>query len=168
MAGSRSWSPLSVLDRNWIGTLRPAAGEPSCKPKRVRPMSLKLCFHPLSSFCQKALTALYENDTPFEPVIVDLSNEESAAAFKKIWPIGHADALGRHAQECHEISGPADGAPLLRPRGQGGATLSQAHAEVGRLSQKSGSTLSISPCPVRPGAERRRRLPTGHRKETER
>ena len=30
-------------------------------------MSLKLYFHPLSSFCWKALIALYENDTPFTP-----------------------------------------------------------------------------------------------------
>ena len=36
-------------------------------------MVLKLYFHPLSSFCQKALTALYENDTPFVPHIVDLA-----------------------------------------------------------------------------------------------
>jgi glutathione S-transferase len=31
-------------------------------------MSLTLHFHPLSSFCQKALIALYENDIPFEPI----------------------------------------------------------------------------------------------------
>ena len=30
-------------------------------------MSLKLYFHPLSSFCWKVLIALYENDTPFTP-----------------------------------------------------------------------------------------------------
>ena len=29
-------------------------------------MSLTLHFHPLSSFCHKALIALYENDTPFQ------------------------------------------------------------------------------------------------------
>jgi glutathione S-transferase len=29
-------------------------------------MPLKLYFHPLSSFCQKVLIALYENGTPFE------------------------------------------------------------------------------------------------------
>jgi glutathione S-transferase len=51
-------------------------------------MSLKLYFHPLSSFCQKALVAFYENDTPFEPHIVDLGNEGQSADFKKIWPIG--------------------------------------------------------------------------------
>ena len=37
-------------------------------------MSLKLYFHPLASFCQKVLIALYENDTPFEPHIVDLAD----------------------------------------------------------------------------------------------
>ena len=36
-------------------------------------MSLKLYFHPLASFCWKALIALYENDTPFERHIVDLA-----------------------------------------------------------------------------------------------
>ena len=49
-------------------------------------MSLKLYFHPLSSFCQKVLIALYENDTPFEPHIVDLADETSRADFMKIWP----------------------------------------------------------------------------------
>ena len=51
-------------------------------------MALKLYFHPLSSFCQKVLVALYENDTPFEPQIVNLFDQASSAAFKKIWPIG--------------------------------------------------------------------------------
>jgi glutathione S-transferase len=56
-------------------------------------MSLKLYFHPLSSFCQKVLIALYENDTPFEPHIVDLMDEASSAAFKKIWTIGKFPVL---------------------------------------------------------------------------
>ena len=56
-------------------------------------MSLKLYFHPLSSFCQKVLIALYENDTPFEPHIVDLMDETSSAAFKRIWPIGKFPVL---------------------------------------------------------------------------
>src|ERR1700687_5396665 len=51
-------------------------------------MSLKLYFHPLSSFCQKALIALYENDTPFEPHLVNLGDATSRAEFLKIWPIG--------------------------------------------------------------------------------
>ena len=37
-------------------------------------MSLKLYFHPLSSFCQKVLIALYENGTPFEPHILNLGD----------------------------------------------------------------------------------------------
>ncbi|MEA2967288.1 MAG: glutathione S-transferase [Alphaproteobacteria bacterium] len=56
-------------------------------------MSLKLYFHPLSSFCQKALVALYENDTPFEPEIVDLFDAKSSAALKAIWPIGRFPVL---------------------------------------------------------------------------
>jgi len=34
-------------------------------------MSLTLHFHPLASFCHKALIALYENATPFTPNLVD-------------------------------------------------------------------------------------------------
>jgi glutathione S-transferase len=56
-------------------------------------MSLKLYFHPLASFCQKVLVALYENDTPFEPHIVDLGNEASRAAFKTMWPIAKMPVL---------------------------------------------------------------------------
>ena len=50
-------------------------------------MSLTLYFHPLSSFCQKALIALYENDTPFTPHIVDLGDEAQRASLVKLWPM---------------------------------------------------------------------------------
>lgn len=63
------------------------------------PMSLKLYFHPLSSFCQKVLVALYENYTPFEPHIVSLFDEASSAAFKKIWPIGKFPVLRDEARD---------------------------------------------------------------------
>jgi glutathione S-transferase len=56
-------------------------------------MSLKLYFHPLSSFCWKALIALYENGTPFTPVAVDLSSETERAALLKLWPIGKFPVL---------------------------------------------------------------------------
>ncbi len=62
-------------------------------------MSLKLYFHPLSSFCWKVLIALYENATPFEPHLVDLSNADAAAEFKKIWPIGKFPVLRDEAQD---------------------------------------------------------------------
>jgi glutathione S-transferase len=56
-------------------------------------MSLTLHFHPLASYCHKALIALYENDTPFTPNIVDLSNESERAALLKLWPIGKFPVL---------------------------------------------------------------------------
>ena len=51
-------------------------------------MTLTLHFHPLSSFCQKVLIALYENDTPFTPHIVDLLDPAAHAAFVAVWPVG--------------------------------------------------------------------------------
>jgi glutathione S-transferase len=56
-------------------------------------MSLKLYYHPLSSFCQKALIALYENDTPFEPQLVNLADAASRADFLKVWPVGKFPVL---------------------------------------------------------------------------
>jgi glutathione S-transferase len=56
-------------------------------------MALTLYFHPLSSFCQKALIALYENGTPFTPQKVDLMDEKESAAFKQIWPVGKFPVL---------------------------------------------------------------------------
>jgi glutathione S-transferase len=50
-------------------------------------MSLKLYSHPLASFCHKVLIAFYENDTPFEPIMVDLGDETSRAAFRGVWPM---------------------------------------------------------------------------------
>src|ERR1700704_6464041 len=57
------------------------------------PMSLTLYLHPLSSFCHKALIALYENGTPFTPHNVDLSNAEQTAAFRQVWPVGKFPVL---------------------------------------------------------------------------
>jgi glutathione S-transferase len=56
-------------------------------------MTLKLYYHPLSAFCQKALIALYENDTPFEPVFVDFGDTASRQAFLEVWPIGQFPVL---------------------------------------------------------------------------
>jgi glutathione S-transferase len=39
------------------------------------------------------LIALYENDTPFEPHLVNLMDDASSAEFKKIWPIGKFPVL---------------------------------------------------------------------------
>lgn len=56
-------------------------------------MSLTLHFHPLASYCHKVLIALYENDVPFTPNRVDLSNESERAALLKLWPIGKFPVL---------------------------------------------------------------------------
>jgi len=56
-------------------------------------MSLTLYFHPLSSYCQKVLIALYENATPFTPQQVDLGNPEELAALKRLWPFGRFPVL---------------------------------------------------------------------------
>ena len=62
-------------------------------------MSLTLHFHPLSSFCWKALMALYENDTPFTPKSVDLGDAAERAALLKLWPIGKFPVLRDDAQD---------------------------------------------------------------------
>jgi glutathione S-transferase len=62
-------------------------------------MSLKLYYHPLSSFCWKALIALYENDTPFTPVAVDLGNPVEREMLLKLWPIGKFPVLRDEARD---------------------------------------------------------------------
>jgi glutathione S-transferase len=62
-------------------------------------MSLRLYFHPLASFCHKALIALYENDTPFEPIFVDLGQQDERAALLKLWPIGKFPVLRDDARD---------------------------------------------------------------------
>ncbi len=62
-------------------------------------VSLTLHFHPLSSFCQKALIALYENATPFTPHIVNLGEAQSRADLLRLWPIGKFPVLHDEARK---------------------------------------------------------------------
>ncbi len=50
-------------------------------------MTLRLYYHPLSSFCWKVLIALYEKGVAFEGQVVNFMDPEDEAAFRKIWPI---------------------------------------------------------------------------------
>jgi glutathione S-transferase len=50
-------------------------------------MSLKLYAHPFSSYCQKALIALYENGTPFEWKMLSPEHPEVYAEFAELWPL---------------------------------------------------------------------------------
>jgi glutathione S-transferase len=65
---------------------------------RMRPsgrivLSLTLHFHPLSSYCWKALIALYENETPFTHQIVNLGIPDQRAALLALWPVGKFPVL---------------------------------------------------------------------------
>jgi glutathione S-transferase len=56
-------------------------------------MALVFHYHPLSSFCQKVLIALYENGTPFVPRLVNLGDPAERAAYLAISPLGKIPAL---------------------------------------------------------------------------
>ncbi|MET0709233.1 MAG: glutathione S-transferase family protein, partial [Tardiphaga sp.] len=62
-------------------------------------MSLTLYYHPLSSFCMKALMALYENATPFKPHLVDLGDAAQRAKFIELWPVGKFPVLRDDARD---------------------------------------------------------------------
>ena len=61
-------------------------------------MSLTLHYHPLSSFCQKVLIALYEYETPFESHLLNLGDEDSSSEFKRLWPMGKMPVLRDEAR----------------------------------------------------------------------
>ena len=52
---------------------------------------MKLYAHPFSSYCQKVLIALYENDTPFE--LRMLADQQAAAEHAKVWPLKRMPVL---------------------------------------------------------------------------
>jgi glutathione S-transferase len=49
--------------------------------------------HPLASFCHKVLIALYENETPFEPLRIDKADSASTARLREHWPVGKIPVL---------------------------------------------------------------------------
>lgn len=49
-------------------------------------MPLTLYYHPLSSYCHKVLTALYENGTAFERRPINLGDPGERAELQAIWP----------------------------------------------------------------------------------
>jgi glutathione S-transferase len=50
-------------------------------------MALTFYFHPLASYCHKALIALYENATPFAAKVVNLQDPAESEALRKLWPV---------------------------------------------------------------------------------
>lgn len=56
-------------------------------------MSFELYYHPLSSYCWKALIALYEADIPFEKHLVDLLDPPQRAALLELSALGKFPVL---------------------------------------------------------------------------
>jgi len=50
-------------------------------------MSLQLFAHPFSSYCQKALIALYENNIPFTLRMLSPEDPEAGAEWERLWPL---------------------------------------------------------------------------------
>lgn len=50
-------------------------------------MTLELHAHPFSSYCQKALIALYENDTAFEWRVLTPDDPATSAELAALWPL---------------------------------------------------------------------------------
>ena len=55
-------------------------------------MTIELFAHPFSSYCQKAITAFYENDIPFEFRMLEPGNA-AWQELARIWPIGKFPVL---------------------------------------------------------------------------
>jgi glutathione S-transferase len=49
--------------------------------------------HPFSSYCQKVLVSLYENDLPFEFRMLDADHPDHGARFAQLWPMERMPAL---------------------------------------------------------------------------
>jgi glutathione S-transferase len=97
--GGHQWGCNSAFDRLDGQSKKSLSLGTRTETKARAGMSLKLYFHPLASFCWKALIALYENNTPFEPHVVDLGDPAASAAFKQIWPIGKFPVLRDDARD---------------------------------------------------------------------
>lgn len=62
-------------------------------------MSLKLYYHPLSSYSWKALIALYENGTPFDGRIIDQDHPDHIVEWMALWPLQQFPVLRDEARD---------------------------------------------------------------------
>ena len=74
-------------------------------------MSLTLYYHPLSSYCHKALEGLYELGTPFEPRLIDLSQPDDRDALAAVWPLVKFPVLHDAATTSSCTSAPSTTGP---------------------------------------------------------
>lgn len=54
---------------------------------------MKLYFHPISSYSQKVLIAMYEKDVKFTPELVNLMDPAAMAEYRKVHPMGKVPFL---------------------------------------------------------------------------
>ncbi len=54
---------------------------------------MKLYYHPISTYAQKALIAFYEKSVAFTPELVNLMDEAARSAYRKIYPLGKVPLL---------------------------------------------------------------------------
>lgn len=83
-------------------------------------MAMKFYGHPLSSYCQKALIALYEHEVPFEWRLLSSDNPSAGAELVELWPMEHMPVL-------------TDGDRVLRESSIIIEYLDRHHAGVARL-----------------------------------
>lgn len=67
-------------------------------------MALVLHSHPLSSYCWKALIALYENGTPFEAQMINLGDPQARADYAALWPTARIPLMVDDGQAVPETS----------------------------------------------------------------
>jgi glutathione S-transferase len=63
-----------------------------------------LHYHPLSTYSQKTLMALYEKGFPFTPQILDITSADAREAYKKVYPLGKIPLLTGEDQFIPESS----------------------------------------------------------------
>ncbi|HET9069994.1 MAG TPA: glutathione S-transferase family protein [Amaricoccus sp.] len=88
-------------------------------------MTLTLHYHPLASFCHKALIALDELGLGFEPVVVDLFDPDSRAAFARVWPLLKFPVLedGARGATVGESTAIIEYLDAFQVRGHGGGMI---------------------------------------------
>jgi len=62
-------------------------------------MSLTLYYHPLSSYCWKVLTALYESGAAFEKRFINLGDPADRAELAAAWPLAKFPVIRDHARK---------------------------------------------------------------------
>ena len=66
-------------------------------------MTIELFAHPFSSYCQKAIIAFYENDTPFTLRMLE-PGDPALDELKRLWPIGKFPLLREGARVVPEAT----------------------------------------------------------------